>query len=88
MATNQQEGPHTRNVLGHTEQTCFGCKWHESRMRKSGRDPVYEHFCKHPAQAHMRVHLDPGAYIGTTDDTPLSWCPVINKESEESDNEN
>ena len=70
---SQREGPAT---FVETRQSCLGCKWHDWRMFKSGLDPVYEGYCKHPDPMISVPHeFFGGRYIGRTDRTP-SWCPV------------
>ena len=71
--------------------SCGLCKWHSQRMLRSGRDPIYEHFCGHP-DAPLRANnlaesdsqilagllgrdLLEGVFIGKSCSTP-GWCPV------------
>jgi hypothetical protein len=60
-------------------ESCLGCTMHVQRMLKSGRDPEFEHFCKHPLVSTVNAAIVEvtgfGNYIGESDDTP-AWCPV------------
>lgn len=71
-----------------SKNSCGLCKWHTQRMLRSGRDPIYEHFCQHNDAARTIDNNTPksdlqillnleerGVYIGKTSDTP-SWCPI------------
>ena len=67
------EGPtEIRTVQLH----CPGCKYHTSKMVMSGRDPVYDHFCKHPESIEKYSHVGErdGVWMGSTGITPW-WCP-------------
>lgn len=69
------EGP---TKLQFSYQSCSGCKWHEQKMMKSGRDPEYWHYCQHPDTKFRDfiIQGEPdGCYIGKDDHTP-PWCPV------------
>lgn len=71
-----REGPDT---IMQQYQSCLGCRHHEQHMRVSGRNPVYDHYCKHPGSPKgFTAILFPGAaWIGDSDHTP-GWCPILN----------
>lgn len=73
-----REGP---SVTTESRRSCAGCVHHASRMVRGGRDPEYEHNCTHPDNGDGPISRDRsgyrGRYIGLTDETPLSWCPVL-----------
>ena len=59
-------------------QSCVGCKYHLSRIVRTGRNPQYSHDCDHPDVSERYAGIAGTArYIGTTDQTP-NWCPVTN----------
>ena len=59
-------------IPSHKYRSCQGCDFYERTMFKSGRNPEYNHNCKH-AHALKLLHgnLD-------SDATP-DWCPVMLK---------
>lgn len=68
---NYREGPW---ICGDSRQSCFGCKWHDMQMVRSGLDPEYDHYCQHPDAPHTVA--GGVAWIGKSDVTPR-WCPFI-----------
>lgn len=85
----KKEGP-TTNTFTVTNTTCFDCKYHESNLMKSGKDPIYNHFCLHPESTETNENYTPlylllddikKVYIGKSSTTP-EWCPFLkNKKS-------
>lgn len=70
------EGP---QVIASQHQTCSLCKYHDQRMYKSGRNPEYDHYCKHldSPRSRLAFWLESGtAWIGKSDTTP-KWCPYL-----------
>lgn len=56
---------------------CGLCCYHDQRMIRSGMNPQYDHFCKHPdvlRQEPETMHRTHARHIGTHDRTP-DWCP-------------
>ena len=68
------EGPRLEEI--HIKkQVCNGCDHHQQELFKSGREPVYWHYCNH-ARANDELMLRGGRRrIGESSDTP-EWCPV------------
>lgn len=57
------------------------CKYHTQKMMRSGREPIYHHYCEHPDKWNENFNSDfmetnKGTFIGETSDTP-HWCPFI-----------
>lgn len=69
-----REGP---TIVTVSHESCLGCKWHEMIMWKSGRNPVYHHYCNHPdSKWEHKSFVDPrSSWIGESNHTP-AWCPV------------
>lgn len=68
-----------------TEYSCGLCRYHKSHMQRSGRDPVYHHYCTHPDAEPKTClvgiaalnSLEPdGRFIGRSELTP-DWCPIL-----------
>lgn len=68
---SNQQGPERTPVQYGGELRCGLCVHHKAKMIKSGRDPLWEHFCTKFAPTSS---LDLGRYIGKDDLTP-DWCP-------------
>lgn len=72
-----KDGP---TELAVTYQSCGNCSHHNSVMRRSGLNPDYDHFCRHPEVMGSIKVLWPdsqfGERIGLTDRTP-AWCPFL-----------
>lgn len=82
---NKQAGPTVTRRPGYTDWHCGLCQHHAQVMRKSGRDPIYEHFCTYPTPAPLlasKGDVENAMYIGSEDVTPIWMCPVLNKGSE------
>ena len=72
-------------VRQYSRLECGLCKYHFKRMFKSGRNPIYHHFCEHPGIDEKSVKQSKGLetindlssdrFIGETDITP-DWCPI------------
>ena len=83
-----REGPEhlrARTVTVPASTSCFGCKYHDTRMRRSGRAPQYNNECTHPEayeEKELRV-LGSRVLSGVTYGfgqrkypTP-DWCPFL-----------
>lgn len=70
-----KEGPTTLQL---SETRCGLCQYHDQTMLRSGRHPIYEHFCTHPesGQSAYESRHNAGREIGRDDITP-GWCPYI-----------
>lgn len=72
------EGPQTRTIPQQTETTCYGCKWLQSKLGRSGNWPLRNHHCTHP---HSPVVILPAtnniAYMSDEDPKPPYWCPFL-----------
>lgn len=42
------EGPQSVKIPEQNVVTCSGCKYHDHKLVRSGRDPVYRDDCVHP----------------------------------------
>ena len=72
------------------EMRCALCRFHSRYMMVSGRNPLYRHYCEHPASKAIeagilsrnlpRLEQSEGRFIGHNDLTP-SWCPVTSMPS-------
>ena len=59
--------------------SCYGCKFREHRMVKSGQNPTYVNNCTHDKAPHV------GLFTGNLkndnrQETP-DWCPVLKEQS-------
>lgn len=76
-------GPTIRRIGDRDEAICTGCLFERMLLRRSGTEPIYDHYCSHP-QARLlaadfqqgRDGPDIGVHLGTTAQTP-HWCPVV-----------
>lgn len=72
---NKKEGYSIVTIPEVTYKSCYGCKYYERRMVKSGLDPIYASNCNHfnaPMDYNFRGNLP--SMFGNTE-TP-DWCPV------------
>jgi hypothetical protein len=69
-------GPTIKTIPAINYKSCDGCKFHKREMLKSGRDPVYSHYCKNEEALCGLKTTFGGRYIGDSDKVP-SWCPVL-----------
>lgn len=86
----KQVGPRDWRVYGYT--SCMGCCHHDQTMIKSGRNPIYWHYCNHPdskarpesglAWTGLKLLPSKGRLIGENHVTP-DWCPVLKGERNE-----
>lgn len=58
-----------------SSENCLGCGHHDQVLKVSGREPVYDNFCRHPAAPHG-VFAHGEAWIGYSNSTPR-WCPLL-----------
>lgn len=73
---SDQEGPVERK-----EYYCSMCKYHSQRMMRSGRNPIYRHYCSHPDKKDDQnlkdyMYNDEGAFTGSRGIAP-GWCPFL-----------
>ena len=54
-------------------ETCRGCQFHTEELVRSGREPLHEHHCSHPALPGWMQ--DGFGNIGLGERTP-DWCPA------------
>jgi hypothetical protein len=72
----EQEGPRIGLTRPTYYKTCVGCKYHQSTLFKSGRDPIYNHKCTHPTVSGRKypynsdLHEDENGNV-----EPGDWCP-------------
>lgn len=66
--------------------TCFGCKYYDHQMVKSGMHPIYSHICSHP-----EAEYKGGPFTGNLQEsydhivhTP-DWCPFLKHKSNENE---
>ena len=76
--TDMREGP---ALLELPVLRCSGCRHLERIMWRSGQNPIYQHYCKHPNATAGDAFLLPkikgadGELIGDSDVSP-NWCPL------------
>ena len=85
MATREQkawnkDGP---TIFQSMELRCGMCRHHSQSMQRSGRNPIYHHFCTHPnaGEGERIGALRRGHFIGESDHTP-DWCPAGKEKTE------
>ena len=84
-----REGPELKVIPEHVipeerYYTCWGCKYREHNMVRSGKNPIYKNECTHPDALETydweRGNLDvsDGSYMipNSTNRTP-PWCPFL-----------
>lgn len=77
------EGPTRTTIPSQTFNSCHGCKYHDSRMVRSGRDPIYRHDCTHPDNGQDKAFKL--SFTGNLSENKFgyvetpSWCPLKNK---------
>lgn len=68
----EKEGPTMITVPAQYYNSCYGCKWYDRSLYKSGRNPVYKQVCNNPSRPIYGEEIG-GIRMAETPD----WCPVL-----------
>lgn len=83
MSYPDQEGPIIGIRQATTYKSCSGCKYHEHRLWRSGRDPEYIDICIHETAPKNKYSHLLISNLETEDGNviPGEWCPFepVNK---------
>lgn len=80
---NKVEGPSEVIIPEQRYISCYGCKWYDRRLYRSGKNPLYKQTCTNKDRPIYAEEIG-GIRMAETPD----WCPIIKQNNETNKNNN